>query len=166
MNATVLITLHLKNCPNRQRGEIVFSFFWIWGGSIMGEQKQTKMDGLSRKQISALPHFIAPKSIEVGCRAAKISKSTFYEWLQDNAFKVALDTLRTQTITGAIDCLKAGIVGAVEKLLTLLNSKDESIRLRASQTAIDYYLKIVTAAQFETRLALLEETLKTKEALK
>ena len=128
----------------------------------MKARKRTKSDTLKQKQLAALPHFIAPRSIEAGCRAAKISKSTFYEWIRDNTFKTELDTLRSQTIDGAVDCLKAGIVGAVEKLMGLLNSKDESIKLRSAQTAIDYYLKVVNAEQIESRLATLEKSINSK----
>ena len=126
------------------------------------QRNSTENHGLTCKQTAALPHLIAPISIENACRAAKINKTTYYGWLKDDSFKKELGALRAQTIDGAIDCLKAGIVAAVEKLMGLLNSKDESIKLRSAQTAIDYYLKIINAEQIESRLAALEKTINLK----
>lgn len=123
----------------------------------MDAQKQTETNVLTRKQAAALPHFIAPKSIEAGCGAAKISKTTFYEWLQNETFKRELGALRNQTIDDAVACLKAGIGGAVVKVLKLLDSRNEAIQLRAAQTIIDYFLKVISAEQIEARLAELEQ---------
>ena len=122
----------------------------------MNIRKKTKSNGLTEKQTAALPHFIAPRSIEAGCRSAKVSKSVYYGWLKQDTFKVELEALREQTLNGAISCLKAGIVGAVEKILTLLESNVEAIQLRAAQAALDYYLKVCTVEQVEERLAALE----------
>jgi len=128
----------------------------------MSERKRTKIDTLSQKQLAALPFFIAAQSIEAACKSAKVSRTVFYSWLQQDVFRAELEKLRAQAITDALAYLKNGIAGAVEKLLTLLESKEESIRLRSAQAVIDYYLKVVNAEEIERRLTMLETAINSK----
>jgi hypothetical protein len=121
------------------------------------KRKETVSDGLKAKQAAVLPFFVATRSIEAGCRTAKIAKSTYYAYLQDETFRRELETLRTETINGAIDCLKAGIAGAVEKLLKLLDSKSELVSMRAAHEIITYYVNITSIETIEARLEKLEQ---------
>ncbi|HET8686414.1 MAG TPA: hypothetical protein VFM18_07085, partial [Methanosarcina sp.] len=59
--------------------------------------------------------------------------------------------------------LKARLNTVVERLSELLDSATESIKLRASQTILDYNIKIVETEELKERLKALEEALERRK---
>ena len=51
---------------------------------------------LSARQLSALPHLLRPGSLTAKARAAGIGRATLYRWLEDENFRVALQSLREE----------------------------------------------------------------------
>ena len=57
------------------------------------EPNKTKSNGLeektilTRKQREAIPHLVGARSLEEGCKKARIAKFTLYHWLSDDPFK-------------------------------------------------------------------------------
>jgi len=49
---------------------------------------------LTARQRRAIPLVLAAKSIEEGCRLARITPVTWYAWLKNEGFSSAIDTLR------------------------------------------------------------------------
>lgn len=117
---------------------------------------QTESNGLTRKQKEAIPHLICARSLEEGCRKARIAKATLYEWLKDGGFKSELERQREKVITDALERLKAGITRAVDGLLELSEDKEKGIRLRACEKVLDFFLKTKEIEELEGRLEKIE----------
>jgi len=55
---------------------------------------QSGSQGLSRRQLRAIPHLVAAKSVTEGCKRARVGRNTFYDWLKDEAFREELERQR------------------------------------------------------------------------
>jgi tetrahydromethanopterin S-methyltransferase subunit G len=120
--------------------------------------EQTEKNILTRKQREAIPHLIGARSLEEGRINAKVSKTTLYEWLKDETFNAELERQRETVISEALNRLKAAIGKAVEELTGLMDSTEESIKLRACDKVLDHFLKVKEIEEIETRLSELEKT--------
>jgi hypothetical protein len=63
---------------------------------------------LSTKQAKAIPIVLAAKTYEEGCKSAQVSKTTFYNWLQDETFAAEFDEHRESHLCA---CWAAGYRG-------------------------------------------------------
>jgi hypothetical protein len=50
-----------------------------------------KQGKLSDRQLKAIPKILAGRTYQEGCKAAEVSRATFYGWLQDEAFKAEFE---------------------------------------------------------------------------
>ena len=120
---------------------------------------ETELNGsekLTRKQRVAIPHLIACRSIEQGCRKAKLSKVTLYRWMKDQTFNDALGAARNKVIEEALERLKVSITKGVNGLVSLTGAREKSIRLRACIAVVDFFLKIKQTEEIEGRLEKIE----------
>ena len=69
---------------------------------------------LTPNQRRVIPYLLAAPSIEEGCKHARISKATVYQWLKDENFRQELKRQRDAIIERALDSLKANLVKATE----------------------------------------------------
>jgi len=113
--------------------------------------------GLSRRQKEAIPFLLGAKSVEEGCRNAGLSKATVFRWLRQDDFRAEVQRQREAVTTEALQRLKASITAAVDTLVALTGSQEESIRLRAAQQIIDFCLKIRDGDEIESRLERVEK---------
>src|SRR5215475_9573429 len=118
---------------------------------------------LTAKQARVIPYLLGAPSIEEGCRRAKISKVTVYEWLKQEIFRQELKRQRDELIKGALDSLKANVSRAIETLVKLLASKSEPIRARAAEDIIEFVQKAIEHEELEKRIEALEEKLIQQE---
>ena len=114
---------------------------------------------LTARQRRAIPLVLAARSIEDGCRAAKIAPVTWYAWLKNEGFKAVVDEQREAVISEALDRLKAAVNEAVEGLTGLMSAEEKSIRLRACERVLDYFLKTKEIEEIEQRLTELEKAI-------
>jgi hypothetical protein len=114
---------------------------------------------LTAKQARIIPYLLGSPSIEEGCRRAKVSKVTVYEWLKQETFRQELKCQRDELIRGALDSLKANVSRASETLVKLLASKSEPIRARAAEDIIEFVQKAIEHEELEKRIKALEEKL-------
>ena len=114
---------------------------------------------LTRRQRAALPHLIASPSLEQGCRNARVSRTTVYEWLKEHDFQAELKRLRQALVDEAFERLKMGLTHAVDKLLELLHTEEQpGIQLRAALGLLDHGLKAVELQDLARRVDELEKT--------
>lgn len=114
---------------------------------------------LSEKQLKAIPLILGATSITEGVKSARISKTTFYEWLKDPLFKSEYDRQRKESITLALDELK-GLTGeAVKVLRALLKSKKEGVKLRTATAILDHVGRFIEFGEIEDRLTAIERRL-------
>jgi hypothetical protein len=114
---------------------------------------------LTAKQERVIPYLLGAPSLEEGCKRAKVSKVTVYEWLKQEAFRQELRRQRDELIERALDSLKANVSKATETLVKLLDSKSEPIRARAAEDIIEFAQKALEHEELEKRIEALEERL-------
>lgn len=112
---------------------------------------------LSMKQKKAIPFIINSKNYDEGCKNAEISRSVFYEWLQNPIFKDELARIQDEVARNAIQILKANVTRAAEVLVSLLDHKENPILLRTvCNDIIGHVIKFREAEEIEKRLENLE----------
>jgi len=111
---------------------------------------------VTEKQLKAIPVILEAKSIAEGVKKARISRTTFYEWLKDSKFKAEFTRQRKEVVELALHELKASASEAVKVLRELLKSESEAIRLRASITILEHVSKFKELEEIEERLTELE----------
>jgi hypothetical protein len=124
------------------------------------EPERTESNCLTRKQREAIPFLVGARSLEGGRAKAKLSKSTLYKWLKDEAFKAELKRQREAVISEALDRLKAAIGQAVEGLTGLMDADEKNIKIRACERVLDFFLKAKELEEIEERLSELEKSAK------
>ena len=131
--------------------------------AAQSEPKNTKLNGfeqgLSRKQVEAIPYLVGARSLEEGCRKARVAKSTLYQWLKDEPFRKELARHREQITSEALERLKASITRAVDGLIELVGDKDKGIRFRAIEKVLDFFMKVKEADELEARLEKVERVM-------
>lgn len=115
---------------------------------------------LTNKQLKAIPLVLEARSIVVGVKKARISKTTFYGWLKDPEFKAEFVLQRQELVDLALHELKMATSEAVSVLRGLLNAEGESVRLRTATAILDNVLKSIEMENLEKRVEALERSLK------
>ena len=114
------------------------------------------------RQAKAIPEIVRARSIEEGCRKARVSKASYYAWCKDPAFTREFRRQRDVLIDEAMENLKASVREAVGAVVGLLHSDNESIRRAASNDVLNFTLKIKELQDFEARLESIERALEDK----
>ena len=129
----------------------------------MTKPDKNEAQSLTEKQIKSIPHIVASKDYGEGCRKARISRNTFYEWLKDPHFKAELQKQRDFIIDEALAVLKANITKAVDTLVSLLSSTDsDALKRHICNDIIKYTLKTKELEELESRLSDLEKIVKER----
>lgn len=121
---------------------------------------------LHDKQLITIAHVLSSKSIDEGCKKAEISRTAYYRWLEDDAFKSELKRQRDALIEEALGRLKLSIAKAVEELAKLMDSKREDIKRGACRDIIEYALKAIELEDIESRLEKVERIVLEKKTYK
>ena len=135
--------MDLKTVPNKTKTDDL----------TQGEEAKI----LTRKQIEAIPHLLGARSLEAGCKAARISKSSFHRWLKDENFKNELERQREEMINEALQRLKTSVTRAVDGLIELMEADEKAFRLRACEKVLDYVLKVKEIGELGDRLSKVEK---------
>jgi len=128
----------------------------FWGKVVSEETK------LTTKQAKAIPILLAAKSYEKGCKAARISKTCFYGWMQDEAFAAEFERQRNEIVEAAFGMIAQNVEKAVSSLVGLLNSKDERVKRLTANDVIGHFLKRRELVDLEERLQRIEERLEAR----
>jgi hypothetical protein len=76
--------------------------------------------------------------------------------LADPAFQRRLASARDELVSEALGELVASAAGAVERLRTLLDARDDRVKLGAAKTLLDQLLRIRETVTLAERVAALE----------
>lgn len=117
---------------------------------------------LTTRQTKAIPVLLAARSYEEGCKKARVSKTTFYTWMQDEAFAAEFDKQRSEIFEAAFGMISQNIEKAVTTLVGLLNSKDERVKRLTANDMIGHFLKHKELKDLEERIQRIEERLDTR----
>jgi len=110
-------------------------------------------NALTPRQLNFVPYLLSCRSIEEACRKAHVSKPTVYGWFEEEGFSVEVQKQKDLIYGRAIDSLTAGVDNAVEKLMKLVNSRNENIALRAAQSIITLAIKSKETEDSESQRA-------------
>jgi hypothetical protein len=117
---------------------------------------------LTTKQAKAIPILLSARSYEQGCRAARISKTTFYTWMQDEGFAAEFEKQRNEIVEAAFGMIAANIEKAVSTLVGLLDTKDDRIKRLTANDIINHFLKRRELADLEERIERIEKQIETQ----
>ena len=117
---------------------------------------------LTTKQTKAIPILLSAKSYEEGCKKARVSKTTFYAWMQDEDFAAEFNKQRNEIVEAAFGMIAQNIEKAVTTLVGLLDSKDERIKRLTAKDMIGHYLKHKEIEELEDRIERIEERLEAR----
>ncbi len=121
------------------------------------DTKDDQDQGLTNKQLKAVPHLIASKTLKDGCKKARISRQTLYTWLQEPVFKEELRKRRDTIIDEALEDLKGNLTEATDTLIDLLQTTDsEPLKRYVAKDIIDYVMKARELGELEERLVRIE----------
>jgi len=113
---------------------------------------------LPRKRDQAVVALLTHSSIPEAARAVKIGEKTLWRWLQDDEFKEAYRTARSEIVRHAMVQVQAGMSKAVQTLMEVMVNDEApaSSRVSAAKTMLDLGVKSVELEDIERRLKKLE----------
>lgn len=114
---------------------------------------------LTTKQARTIPILLSAKTYEKGCKSARISKTTFYKWMQDENFAAEFERQRNEIVEAAFNMIGQNIDKAIRTLVGLLDSKDERIKRLTANDIISHFFKRRELVDFEERIQRIEERL-------
>ena len=125
-------------------------------------ENATEQSELSAKQVKAIPRILAERTYEQGCKAAGISRATFYGWLREAPFRAEFDRQRSRLADAAFLMIVQNVEKAVFTLVGLLDADDERVQRLSANDVIRHFLKHREIKELEDRLAALEERLEAR----
>ena len=108
---------------------------------------------LSEKQLNAILHILAARTMTEAAEKAGISRNTLYEWMKLPAFKAELQWHRDLVFEEALEQLKLDAVKAVDNLGALLDHEVAGFRRTVSLEI----LTLVMKAREQSKIAKLEK---------
>ena len=113
-------------------------------------------DKLSKRQELFIPILLSAHSITAACADYNLDRSQFYAWRKQKAFSEALEAAQAELVADALANLRLNVSAAADRLIKLLNSADELVQLRASNSLIEHYTHLIEARDLEKRIEALE----------
>ncbi|MHC4432282.1 MAG: phBC6A51 family helix-turn-helix protein, partial [Planctomycetota bacterium] len=117
---------------------------------------------LTTKQAKTIPILLAAKSYEKGCKSARISRTTFYKWMQDEGFAAEFDRQRNKIAGAAFGMIAQNIEKAVSVLVGLLDTGDDRVKRLTANDIIGHFLKHKELEDLEERIQQIEKQLETR----
>src|SRR4030042_6915529 len=107
------------------------------------------------KRAIAIEALSSGLSVEKVSELASVSRACIYNWLSKEDFKKDLREKQGEYFSRLSKRITSITLKALEVLESLLNSRNESIRLRACSTALSSLSTITSLTDFEERLTAL-----------
>ena len=117
---------------------------------------------LTTKQAKTIPILLAAKNYEKGCKSARISKTTFYKWMQDEGFAGEFERQRNKIAEAAFGMIGQNIEKAVGVLVGLLDTGDDRVKRLTANDVIGHFLKHKELDDLDERIQRVEEQLRTR----
>jgi hypothetical protein len=117
---------------------------------------------LTTKQAKAIPILLSARSYEQGCKKAKISKTTFYAWMQDEDFAAEFNRQRSEIVEAAFSMIAQNIEKAVTTLVGLLDTGDDRVKRLTANDIIGHFLKHKELDELEERIQQIEQQLEKR----
>ena len=125
-------------------------------------KNNTQFKKLSTKQMFALEGLALNPDIETVAENIGVGKSTLYNWLRDESFKMKLVEKRTEILDNSIDQIKTYCKTALQKIAGLMESNNEKTVLQAAIYLLDKALEVKQVQEFEERIISIEEIIEMR----
>ena len=125
----------------------------------MIKQNETEEEGLTAKQLEALPFFIANANILSACEKSGVSRSQYYRWIKEPVFKAALKAGREQIAEEALSRIEVeGLTKAVKTWIDILeSSKDDHLKSQCALYVVNVWKAYSKAEDTDRRLSAIEK---------
>ena len=107
---------------------------------------------LTARQRRAVIAIVTSDSMVEACQIAGVAERTIRRWITQEAFRAELAKIENDMLERATGRLTALQERAIRALQGCLESQNESIRLRACHTVLDYSMRYREQYRIETRL--------------
>jgi hypothetical protein len=123
---------------------------------------------LSRRQRGAIRALLEAKSVKEAAEKAKVAYSTLRTWLDDRAFRDALDDAQSFCLSEALSILAGGAAGAAATLRQMAEGETEAKqgRMAACVRLIELNNRLKVTLSNESRYKRLERARKAAEERK
>jgi hypothetical protein len=123
----------------------------------MMSKNKTNQKTFTAKQLKVLECLAVNPNVEDVAKKTRVSKSSIYRWMQeDGSFNCRLVEIRTELLDDTIDQVKGYCYKALRGISDLMDSENESIKLKACTYMYDKALQLKELKEFETRIIQLE----------
>lgn len=113
-------------------------------------------DTLTQQQQRAINALLVSPSLTAAAKSTGVARKTLYRWMEDPAFRAALDAAESEVLDGVSRRLLALAEKAADKLDALLDSSNDNVRLRAASVTLDILMRLRELRDVERRLTELE----------
>ena len=121
---------------------------------------------LTHRQITALPYLLSSGTVAEGSKLAGISRTTFYRWMEDEAFRAQFEELRADVQSYAYAELRGLTLKGALVLAQMLEDPSSAIRLKAAQMAVSAGMRVGDQADFQKKLARIEDAFSVHQSRK
>jgi hypothetical protein len=133
------------------------------GATVDERERRGHGDKLGRKAEVAIVALLAHPTMPEAARAAGISETTLWRWLQREDFQKRYREAQNKVFDGALGALQGATAEAVDCLRRNLSCSRPGVQVQAAKTILDYTLKARQLFDLELRIAQLEAALKARE---
>ena len=123
----------------------------------MEDADKSNEKGLTLRQQNAIPHLMAPGTLEERARNAGVSPRTVRRWLQDRRFQSKLQQAGEEVMKLATTQLELVAHQAVAVLHDALYDGDVNVRLRAAQALVKLGQNAHYGERLEQQIATIED---------
>ena len=132
-------------------------------GNTARQSSEGHGERFSRKSEAAILALLAHPTIPEAAKAAGVSETTLWRWLQRDDFQKRYRESQEKVFDNALGALQCATTEAVNCLRRNLNCKNPATQVQAARTILDYTLKAREMFDLENRIAQLEAALKARE---
>jgi len=119
----------------------------------------TQNDTRKARAVEALGSGL---SVTDASEKADVSRKTVYRWLENDEFKGQVLERQRETLERVSKRISAIALQGLETLSELMQSENETIRLRASSSVLSRFTEILELLRLEKRLEVLEAQVLSK----
>ena len=114
-------------------------------------------DGLSPRQLLALPYLANAPSVTEGARVDNVGRTTLYRWMNDPTFRAKLQRMRDQVVDLDLAELEALTFRSVHVLAEVLEDPNPALRLRAARIILQASAQAQGARELQRRVDVLDD---------
>lgn len=133
------------------------------GATVDERSRRGHGDKLERKAEAAIVALLANPTMPEAARAAGVSETTLWRWLQRDDFQKRYREAQNKVFDGALGALQGATAEAVDCLRRNLACSRPGVQVQAARTILDYTLKARQLFDLEIRIGQLEAALKARE---